>query len=137
VTTPAALLPHTLALQALLAAQLPAGFGVHVGSSPKSAAAPFVVLYPDPGTPEGTLGDRHRDLLIEVQATCVGTGPEQAQRVADLVRGVLLTQTPTVAGRTVQPLWQVPTGERVRPDFDLTPPLFYLPVIFQLRSEPS
>jgi hypothetical protein len=87
--------------------------------------------------PEGSLGDRHRDLLIEFQVTCVGTGPEQAQWVADRVRLVLLTQVPTVAGRTVQPLWQVPTGERVRPDFDLDPPLYYLPVIFQMRTEPS
>lgn len=136
-TAPAALLPHTQGVQALLDAQLPANVTVHVGTSPAGTAAPFVVIYPDPGMPEGTMGDRHRDLLVEFQFTCVAAGPEQAQWLAGAVRAVLLTQTPTIAGRVVQPLWQVPTGERVRADFDLNPPLYYLPVIFQMRTEPS
>jgi hypothetical protein len=136
VTAPAPVLAHVTAVRDLLDAQLPAAVTVEVGGAPAGAAPPYAVVYPDPGMPEGTLGDRHRDLLLEFQVTCVGTGPQQAQDVADRVRTVLLTLTPSVTGRMVQPLWQVVSGERVRRDDDVNPPLWYLPLIFQMRTGP-
>jgi hypothetical protein len=135
-TAPAPVLAHVTAVRDLLDAQLPAAVTVEVGSAPAGQVPPYAVIYPDPGMPEGTLGDRHRDLLLEFQVTCVGTGQAQAQDVADRVRAVLLTWTPAVAGRTVQPLWQVVSGERVRRDDDVNPPLYYLPLIFQMRTGP-
>lgn len=135
-TAPAAVRAHVDGLLTLLAAQA-TGVGVYRGEAPAGAALPYVVLYTDPGTPEGSLGDRHRDLLIEFQATAVGRTSEQAEWAADKVRGVLLTQQPTVTGRVVQPLWQAASGPRVQRDDDLTPPVFYLPVIYQMRTEPA
>jgi hypothetical protein len=137
VTAPAPVLPHLTGVQALLDAQLPAAVGVHVGGAPASAVLPYVVLYSREIVPEGPLGDRWRDLLLEFQATCVGTGPEQVLDVAGRVPVVLLMLLPTIAGRTVQPLWQVPAGEALRRDDDVNPPLHYLPLIFGMRTEPG
>jgi hypothetical protein len=136
-TVPAAVLPHFTALQVLLDAQLPAAVGVHVGGAPGSAVPPYVVLYPREIIWEGSLGDRYRDLLLEFQASIVGTGPEQVLDVAGKVPVVLLTQLPTITGRTVQPLWKEPSGEALRRDDDVNPPLFFLPLVFQMRTEPS
>jgi hypothetical protein len=136
VTAPTGVLDHATAVQVLLDAQLPASVGVAIGSG-VGLTAPYAVVYPDPGTPEGSLGDRYRDLLVEFQVTCVGAGPQQAMDVAGRVRTVLLTQLPVISGRVVQPLWQEPTGERLRRDDDVSPPLWYLPLIFQMRTEPG
>lgn len=136
-TAPAPVLPHLTGLQVLLDAQLPAAVGVHVGGAPGTAVPPYVVLYSREIIPEGSLGDRWRDLLVEFQVTCVGTGPEQTLDVAGKVSAVLLTQLPTITGRTVQPLWPVPSGESLRRDDDVNPPLFYLSLVFQMRTEPG
>lgn len=136
-TAPAGPGPHVLGLRDHLDQQLPAPGRVGIGGAPPGVKPWYVVLYPDPGRPEGTLGDRHRDLLIEVQVTVVGVGPEQVLDIAGHVRTALLTSLPAVAGRVVQPLWEVPTGERVRRDDDVTPPVFYQPLTFQMRTEPA
>lgn len=136
-TAPAPPGPHAIGIRNLLLAQLPAAVKGEIGGAPAGASPPYWALYPDPGTPEGTLGDRHRDLLMEFQVTVVGSGAEQVLDVAGRVRTVLLTQLPTVAGRVVQPLWETPTGERVRRDNDVNPPVWYLPLIFQMRTEPA
>lgn len=135
-TAPAGVLDHAVAVQTLLDAQLPAAVGVGLGSA-VGLTAPYAVIYPDPGTPEGSIGDRYEDLLVEFQVTCVGTGPQQAMDVVGRVRAILLGQLPTITGRFVQPLWQEPTGERLRRDDDVSPPLYYLPLIFQMRTEPA
>lgn len=135
-TSPAAALPHLQGARDLLDGQLPAAVRISIGVAP-TGAPPYAVLYVREVTAEGWLGDRYRDLLVEFQVTCVGTGPEQAMDVADKSRTALLTQTPTVPGRVVQPLWQEPTGEPLLRDDDVTPPLYYLPLIFRMRSEPA
>jgi hypothetical protein len=135
-TIPAAALPHLQAARDLLDAQTPAAIRFGIGVAP-TGSPPYAVLYVREVTAEGWLGDRYRDLLVEFQTTCVGTGPEQAMDVADKVRTTLLTMQPAVAGRTVQPLWQEPTGEPLLRDDDVTPPLYYLPLIFRMRSEPA
>jgi hypothetical protein len=135
-SAPAAALPHLQAARDLLDTQTPSAIRFAVGVAP-TGTPPYGVLYVREVTAEGWLGDRYRDLLVEFQVTCVGTGPEQAMDVADRSRAVLLTQTPAVAGRVVQPLWQEPTGEPLLRDDDVTPPLYYLPLIFQMRTEPA
>jgi hypothetical protein len=136
-TAPAPPGPHILAVRDLLRGQLPAAVKGDVGGAPPGALPPYWALYTDAGNPEGTLGDRHRDLLLEFQVTVVGTGTEQVLDVAGRVRSVLLTLLPAVAGRTVQPLWEIPNGEPIRRDDDLLPPLWYLPLTFQMRTEPA
>lgn len=139
-TAPAPVRAHVDGLMALLAAQL-GGLGeavaVYRAKAPAAAVPPYVVLYAGPGRHEGSLGDRFRDLFLEFQITAVGTTSEQAEWAADAARLVLLTMQPTVPGRQVQPLWQVDSSQPVARDDDVTPPLFYLPVIYQMRSDPS
>lgn len=132
-TAPAPARPHSTALVALLTAAIPA----YLGEAPATRPARYVVLYPDPGTPEGTLGDRHRWLLLEFQVTAVGTTVEQCQWAADTARTTLLTQIPTVAGRVVHPLWQVGYPPPVRRDDDVQPPVYVQPVSYRLRSVPA
>lgn len=136
-TAPADPGPHAIGLRDHLDGQLPASGRVGLGGAPPGVKPWYVALYPDPGTPEGTLGDRHRDLLVEVQATVVGVGVEQVLDIAGHVRTAYLTQIPAVPGRVVQPLWEIPTGERVRRDDDVDPPLWYLPLVFGMRTEPA
>lgn len=133
VSVPASAGPHATALKAQLVA---AGLSVGYGRAPASASAPYVVLYPDSGTPEGTLGDRFCDLLMDFQVTAVGRMPEEAMYQADKARIALLGSVPTVTGRTVQPLWQRDSQPVLRDD-DVTPPLFYATAQYQLRSEPA
>lgn len=108
-----------------------------VDAAGKPPAAPYAVLYPDPGWPEGTLGDRWRWLLLGFQVTGVGATRRQAQWVADWARGVLLTQQPVVPGRVVHPLWQQEGSPPIDRDDDVSPPLFYAPVLYQMRSVPA
>lgn len=132
-TAPALARPHASALVTLLAASIDA----YLGESPAVHPARYVVLYPDPGTPDGTLGDRHRWLLLEFQVTAVGTTVEQCLWAADTARTVLLTSVPTVSGRLVHPLWQVGIPPPVRRDDDVQPPLYVQPVSYRLRSVPA
>jgi hypothetical protein len=131
VTAPADARPHIDAILAVLTA---AGVTAYDAEAPADAPEKYAVVYPDPGTPSGTLGDRHRHLLLEFQLTAVGRSREQAQWVADKARAVLLTTIPTVPGRVVQPLWQVGSPPPVQRDDDVQPPLYYQPVSYQMRS---
>lgn len=135
-TAPAGARTHVDGLLALLRTQLGANVGVDWGNRATGRQPPCLVLYPDPGTPEGSLGDRHRDLLLEFQLTAIGTTAEQAAWVGDAARAVLLTMQPTVTGRIVQPLWQV-DGQPVQRDNDVTPPLYFQVAVYQMRTEPS
>lgn len=133
-TAPAEARTHVAAVLAVLVG---AGLTTYLGESPSAAPEKYLVLYPDPGTPEGSLGDRHRDLLLEFQVTAVGRTAEQASWMADKARAALLGTVPTVAGRAVQPLWQVGFPPPVQRDDDVSPPTFYQPISYQLRSGPE
>ena len=131
-TDPASARVHVDALLALLNG---AGLPTYDAQAPaENRPERYAVLYSDPGTPSGTLGDRHRDLLIEFVLHGVGSTREQAQHAVDLARLVLLTTVPTVAGRVVQPLWQVGAPPPIQRDDDLTPAVFFQPITFQMRS---
>jgi hypothetical protein len=129
VTAPA-VLPHVDAVQAALTG---AGLAVGLGGAPVPAAARYVALYPDPGqsVPE-SLADRRTDVMLMVQATCVGPTAEQALWVADKARAALSGPL-TVDGRVA---WRPEElgGPPVSRDDDVTPPLFYVPIQFQIRS---
>lgn len=110
---------------------------VYAGGAAIGAAPPYVVLYPDLGWPDGTLGDRHRWLLLGFQITAVGSTLRQAQWAAGWARGVLLTQQPTVAGRLIHPLWQEEGPPPAARDDDVNPPLYYQAALYQMRSVPA
>lgn len=128
--TAPAVLPHLDAVQAALTV---AGLAVGLGGAPVPAVTRYVALYPDPGqSVRESLADRRTDLTLMVQATCVGPTAEQALWVADKVRGALAGGL-TVDGRLV---WRPEElgGPPLARDDDVTPPLYFVPIQFQLRS---
>lgn len=143
-TLPASAREHVAGLLALLNGNLPAApspparqLQVYSGGADPTAGVPYVVLYADPGWPDGTLGDRHRWLLLGFQVTAVGSSVQQAQWASDWARTVLLTMQPTVPGRIVHPLWQQEGPPPVTRDDDVSPPLYYQPALYQMRSVPA
>jgi hypothetical protein len=116
-------------------AQRPAGGGWQ-GAAGTSVFKPYTVLWPDPGIPEGSLGDRHSDLTVGFQVTAVGQTGVQALWMQSTARNVLLGQTPTVAGRLVWPLW-VEDAQFVLRDDDETPALYYATAQYKLRTGPT
>ncbi|MFD5081860.1 hypothetical protein ACFWOG_04360 [Kitasatospora sp. NPDC058406] len=125
-------LPHVLAAKAAIAA---AGLTVYVGGAPPGAALPktYVVLYPSPGIESAaSLADDRTDLDLPLQATAVASTPEGAIGTAGRVRRAL-TAGLIVDGRVC---WRPRTlgGPPLQRDDDVTPPCWYLPVQYGLRS---
>lgn len=133
--TAPAVLPHVAALQtAIEAIPLP----VYLGGAPAVQVLPatYVVLYPDPGIASAaSLADDRTYLDTVVQVTCVATTPDGALGTADRVRAVLAAPL-TVGGRQS---WRPEEfgGPPLQRDDDQTPPLYYLPVQYRLRSTPA
>ncbi|GAA1164143.1 hypothetical protein F4556_002361 [Kitasatospora gansuensis] len=135
-TAPAlAALPHIMAVQAALEA---AGLTVYVGGAPAAITLPktYVVLYPDDGVASAaSLADDRTRLDLLVQLTCVSTTWEGALGTADWARSALCGPL-TVPGRQS---WRPEElgGPPLQRDDDVTPPLYYLPVQYRLRSAPA
>ncbi|MFF3443646.1 hypothetical protein [Streptosporangium sp. NPDC002721] len=143
--TVAAARPHTDAVVALLIA---AGVLVGRGKAPTgggwasnpgtSTFTGYTVLYPFTGRDEPTsLGQVHHSLDFTFQLTCVGATQQQAEGVVDAVRVALVGVTPTVAGRTAYPVYQLPLGQPVTRDDAVAPPVHYAVVQFHFRSNPT
>jgi hypothetical protein len=123
---------HTAAIVAVLeAAGLTVGNGSGIGLT-----APYVVVYSDSGAVDGPLGDRFADLDQTVILHSVGTGPEQAQWVADKARTALLGSTPTVTGRTVLYVDHADSQPLYRDD-DVTPPLYLAVDTYTFSTTPA
>lgn len=60
---------------------------------------PYVVVYPYPGTPDGSLAEPVEYLDYRAQATCVGASQEGAEAVADLVKTAWVNVSLPVSGR--------------------------------------
>jgi hypothetical protein len=137
VTTTPDVLPEMDAVQAALET---AGLTVYVGGAPTAAGwsppAQYTVLYPDPGTAvRESLADDRTDLATLMQVTCVGATVERALWVAGRVRAALSAPL-VVDGRAC---WRPEDlgGPPVQRDDDVTPPVFFVPVQYQLRSTPA
>ncbi|MCG6499462.1 hypothetical protein [Kitasatospora sp. A2-31] len=134
--TSPAVLPHLEAVRGALAA---AQLTVYLGGAPAGPAPlpkTFAVLYPGPGSASpSSLADDRTTLDLLLQVTCVATTPEGALGTADRVRAALAAPV-AVAGRAT---WRAEElgGPPLQRDDDVTPPLFYLPVQFRLRSIPA
>lgn len=134
-STPAAVLPHRDAVKAALET---GGLVVGLGGAPPAAppagsTTEYAVLYFAPGrsVPE-SLADQRSDFDTVFQVTCVGKTEERALWVADRVRRALYGPL-TVEGRKA---WRPEElgGPPVLRDDDVSPPQFYVPVQYQLKS---
>ena len=125
--------PHAGALKQLL---VDAGLQAGVGGAPDGVAAPYVVLYPDPGVTSGTLGSLHTILTMFVQVTAVGVGAEQALQQHDKARTALLGATVTVPGRVVHPI-RGGDAQPVRRDDGVQPPLWVATAGYTVVSDPA
>jgi hypothetical protein len=128
-------LPHIKALQAALEA---VPLAVYLGGAPAAETLPriYAVLYPDSGTAApASLADDRTTLDALVQITCVATLPDAALGTADRVRAAL-TAPLTVDGRAS---WRPEElgGPPLQRDDDVTPPVYYQPVQYRLRSIPA
>lgn len=128
-------LPHR---NAVLAALTAAGLAVGDGGAPNPAPATqmYVAVYFDPGQSlTESLADRRTGFRALFQVTCVGPTAEKCLWVCDKARSALFAPL-MVAGRTA---WRPEElgGPPVARDDDVTPPLFFVPVQYRLKSLPT
>jgi hypothetical protein len=127
-------LPHVDAVQAALQT---AGLTVYLGGTPADAGwTPpdrYAVLYPEPGTAvRESLADDRTDLDAVMQITCVGGDSERALWVAGRVRRALAAPL-TVEGRACWPPEDL-GGPPLARDDDVTPPVWFVPIQYRIRS---
>ena len=138
--------PHVRAVRDALAAYLATlptptgstfgpGIAAYIGTRP-DADTHCVVVHGSPGDLSGTLGDRYADIVVPVQLTAVGEGPEQAAAYADSARKALLTAALTVSGRRVWPARQVASQPVLRDD-TVQPPLWIATAQYEITSNPA
>ena len=113
---------HATAIVTLLTA---GGLTTYLSDADDAAPGTYVVVHPSPGSYAGAMGDRFQELLLSFQTTCVGVGPEQALATHDAAGLILAGGIPTIAGRTVHPIWLDEDPQPIRRDDTLEQPLFY------------
>lgn len=132
-TAPASLPHRDAILEALEAAGLTVGRGVTPKADDIPASGAYAVLYMAPGVSVSeSLADERTDWSGWFQVTCVGPTDEIALWVADRARQALHAPL-TVPGRLVWRAEPDPPPPLERDD-DVTPPLYYIPLQFTLRS---
>lgn len=125
-----AVLPH---VDAVTAALTGAGLTWYLAGAPQGAAAPYCVLYPDPGQAvRASLADDRVDFTGVLQITSVGATAEQALNYSDRSAAALSAPL-VVAGRNG---WRPEAldGTPVHRDDDVTPPVYYSAARYRLRS---
>ncbi|MFD0405019.1 hypothetical protein [Kitasatospora sp. NPDC127116] len=125
-------LPHVLAAKAAIEAT---GVAVYLGGAPAGATLPkaYVVLYPSPGIETAaSLADDRTDLDLPLQATAVATTPDGAIGTAVRVRRAFAGGL-VVDGRVC---WRPEPvgGPPLQRDDDVTPPCWYQPLQYRIRS---
>ncbi|MER7517778.1 hypothetical protein [Streptomyces sp. NPDC126499] len=111
------------------------GLAVGLGRAPVPApdSHMYVVVYVAPGQSiSESLADRRTDFQTVVQVTCVAPDEERCLWLADKVRTALWGPL-TVAGRVAYRA-EDEGGPPVQRDDDVTPPLYYTPIQFTVRS---
>lgn len=125
-------LPHRDAVVAALEA---VNLEVGKGSAPDPLPADrmYVAVYTAPGeSMSESLADRRTDFQTTVQVTCVGPDEERCLWLADKVRAALWGPL-AVADRVAYRAEEM-GGPPVQRDDDVTPPLFFLPIQYMIRS---
>ena len=146
-TAPARARPHTdaavSAIEATVSAQASqvlVGRGVQPPSSGwqgepgSSVHRPYVVVYPTPGVPDGSVADAVEYLDYQAQATCVAVTQDGAEAVADLVKVAWANALLPVAGRSSYP-GQVLMDRPATRDDTISPPLHYTVLLVSWRTQ--
>jgi hypothetical protein len=97
---------------------------------------PFVVVYPYPGSPDGSVAEPAEYLDYRAQATCVGASQESAEAVADLVKAAWVNASIPVAGRFCYRGQSVLSNPVTRDDAE-SPPIHYAVVQVEWRTQAS
>lgn len=127
----AAAAPHTDAVVAALEGadilvdrgQAPDGAGWQ-GEPGYSQFRAYVVLYPSPGVPDGSIAEPTEYLGYSCQATCIAATQVGAERLADAVKALFVNQLLDVAGRSSY-RGQLLLDRPVSRDDAVTPPEHY------------
>lgn len=130
--------PHIRAVQAVLEAALqllPTPIHAKIGQR-DDAETKVVVIHGSPGDLSGSLGDRFSDIVIPIQLTAVGEGPEQVSAYADAARSALLGASLTVTGRKIWPAWPGASQPVLRDD-TVQPPLWIATAQYAIKSTPA
>lgn len=106
----------------------------YLGEAPATVTYPYVVVHAGPGMTDGTVGDRLRDMIQDLQTTCVGSTAEQALGLVDLVSSALDKVAPTVTGRSSHPMWMSTNPMPVRRDDSLINPVFFGVIGWRFRT---
>lgn len=128
------LLPHAAAIiDRLQDAGLTVGDHIAPKSSDGKIVAPCVVVYMRPGgTFTNSVGMVEEDAWLPFQLTCVGRVAKEALQQADRAHAALTESPITVADRVIALVRRDGFGSSVQRDVDVTPALFYAPVIYRL-----
>lgn len=132
-------LPHDLAvIDALETTGKPVGFAlapagalaaVQAGTGPD-----YMILFPLNAVRDGDLADAYADVELVYQVTCVGRLAAGARWLVDKIEPALLGAT--ITGRVVTQV--IPEdGGQVRPDMDVTPPVFIATPRVRLCTVPT
>lgn len=95
---------------------------------------PYVVVYPYPGTPDGSVADPVEYLDYRAQATCVAASSTGAENVADLVRAAWVNVPLPVSGRSSY-RGQVIVDNPVTRDDAESPPVHYAIIRVEWRTQ--
>jgi hypothetical protein len=136
--------PHTDAVVAAIAAipmlvdraKQPTGSGWQ-GTPGASTFKRYAVVYPSPGTPDGSVAEPLEYLDYRAQINVFGATETQAEDGSDEVRVALIGRRLSVAGRATYRV-QTPPGERlVFRDDSLPAPIYMAVVEIEFRSQPT
>jgi len=114
-------------------------FLAYDSEAPRDAPFPYTVVYSlDDALRSGTLWDGQSDVMHSIQTTYVGEVAEQARKLMDKGRALMLPYGAIsgIAGRSVQ-LVDLSDGGGVERDEDEQPRLFYAIDIWEISTTPA
>jgi hypothetical protein len=114
---------------------VPYGARPEAGGSPAHFIA-YCIVYPMPGTYDGTLAEQNDDADLVYQVTCVGATRDACQLVEDRVNTALLAGAITVTGRSITQV-RLDIGGGVRRDDTVQPPVFISTPRYRVSSTPA
>lgn len=136
--------PHAKAIIERLETTTIAGTPLKVGdaiapkkpnTSPEQILAPAAILYGrQGGTFDNGLGCQDQDGTLQFQVTYVGRSAAEALTVADEGTTALTSTPMAVTGRKLQRARRLSPSAQTMRDTDVTPPMFYVPVMYRLRT---